>query len=103
MAADPFGDMAERQEYKALYTVGGGKQIVGVAHLMGDAAVGMHGAFRRARLARGIDQDRKIASAAARNHLIPQRLAAIAVIAPQRHEFGKRHHPPVRESAPTPP
>ena len=79
--------------------VGGGEKIVGVAHLMGDAAVGMHGALGRAGGARGVDQDREIGSRAACNHLVPQRLAALDVIASQRHEFGQRHHHRIAEAA----
>ena len=60
VAADPFGDMAERQEHQPLFTIGGGEQIVGVAHLMRHAAIGMHRAFGRTGGARGVDEDRKI-------------------------------------------
>ena len=89
IAADPLGDMAQRQEHQPLFGIGGGKQIVGVAHLMGDAAVGMHRALGRACGARGINQDSEIIDAAAADHLPPQRLAAHHVIAAQRHELGK--------------
>ena len=99
VAADPFGDVAERQEHQALFTIGGGKQVVGVAHLMRDAAVGMHGTFGRTGGAGGIDQDGKIAGAAACDHLIPQCLAAVDVIASHRHEFGQRHHHRIGKTA----
>ncbi len=91
--------MAERQEHQALFAVGRGKQIVGVAHLMGDAAVRMHGALGRAGRAGGVDEDGEIVGAAARDHLIPQRFAALDMIAPERHEFCERHHHRVAEAA----
>ena len=99
IAADPLGDVAERQEHQPLFVIGGGKQVVGVAHLVRHAAIGMHRALGRTGRARGIDQDGEIVSAAACDHLIPQRLAAVAVVTPQRHEFGERHHHRVGKAA----
>ena len=90
--------MAERQEHQALFDVVRRKQVVGVAHLVGDAAVGMHRALRRTRGAGGVDQDGEIVGAAACDHLVPQRCMVVDVIAPERHEFGERHHHRIDEA-----
>ena len=91
--------MAERKEYQPLLGIGGGKQIVGVAHLMRHAAVGMHGTLGRARRAGGIDKDGEIACASAPDHLVPQRFVALLVVAPERHELGQRQHHRVGKAA----
>ncbi len=66
---------------------------------MRDAAVGMHRALGRACRAGGVDQDGEVAAAAACDHLIPQCVIALGVVAPQCREFGQRHHHRVDEAA----
>ena len=66
---------------------------------MRDAAVGMHRALGRAGRARRVDENGEIVGAAAADHRLPQRLAALLVVLSQRHEFGQRQHHRVVEAA----
>ena len=66
---------------------------------MRHAAVGMHRALGRARGAGGVDEDGEIVGAAAADHLVPQRLVALLVVAPERHEFGERQHHRIDKAA----
>ncbi len=99
VAADPLRDVAERQEHQPLFGVGRRKQVVGVAHLVRHAAIGMHRALGRARGARGVDEDGEIFRTAASDHLVPQRLVALLVVTPERHELGQRQHHRVDKAA----
>ena len=66
---------------------------------MRHAAIGMHGALGRARGAGRVDEDGEIAGRSASDHLVPQRLLSLGVVAPERHELGQRQHHRVAEAA----
>ncbi|MEY9472406.1 hypothetical protein ABH992_004805 [Bradyrhizobium yuanmingense] len=91
--------MAERQEDQPVLVLSRRYEVVGVSHLVGDAAIGVHRAFRRAGRAGRIDKDREIAGAAAVDHLLPQRFAADHVVAAERAKLVQRHHHVVGETA----
>ena len=59
----------------------------------------MHRALGRPGRAGRVDQNGEVVGAATCKHFVPQRLAALHVVAPQRHELRKRHHHRIGKAA----